>query len=214
MSPVAARGLGLHETVLTKRAGQQLVGRVTHEPLSDDPLLLEPRTISDSKHIEKIPSNDDPTWFAGLTKVVGLSHETAHATTLESTAQRYVLHQRRSVGNPAYSSPPAPRSSGWRPGPSRPWTGQTPWFYRSLPPAEHPAGQRETNRVKGYVVRKGNQHYAVIYEGLDPITGRERRRWHPAGPDRAVAEALAHRLADDRLRDRRRAAPASPSAST
>jgi hypothetical protein len=30
--------------------------------------------------------------------------------------------------------------------------------------------------VKGYVVRKGNQYYAVIYEGLDPITGRERRR--------------------------------------
>jgi len=33
--------------------------------------------------------------------------------------------------------------------------------------------------MKGYVVRKGNQHYAVIYEGLDPLTGRERRRWHP-----------------------------------
>ncbi len=28
--------------------------------------------------------------------------------------------------------------------------------------------------MKGYVVRKGNQYYAVIYEGLDPITGRER----------------------------------------
>ncbi len=26
--------------------------------------------------------------------------------------------------------------------------------------------------MKGYVVRKGNQHYAVIYEGLDPTTGR------------------------------------------
>lgn len=56
--------------------------------------------------------------------------------------------------------------------------------------------------MKGYVVRKGNQHYAVIYEGLDPLTGRERRRWHPAGPDREVAEALAAKLADEQLRDR------------
>lgn len=40
--------------------------------------------------------------------------------------------------------------------------------------------------MKGYVVRKGGQYYVVIYEGLDPLTGRERRRWHPAGPDLAV----------------------------
>lgn len=56
--------------------------------------------------------------------------------------------------------------------------------------------------MKGYVVRKGNQHYAVIYEGLDPLTGRERRRWHPAGPDREVAEQLAAKLADEQMRDR------------
>ena len=42
--------------------------------------------------------------------------------------------------------------------------------------------------MKGYVARKGDRYYAVIYEGLDPLTGRERRRWHPAGTDRAVAE--------------------------
>ncbi len=56
--------------------------------------------------------------------------------------------------------------------------------------------------MQGYVVRKGNQHYAVIYEGLDPISGRERRRWHPAGPDRSEAEALVRRLAADRMADR------------
>ncbi len=56
--------------------------------------------------------------------------------------------------------------------------------------------------MKGYVVRKGNQHYAVFYEGLDPITGRERRRWHPAGADRAEAEVLANDLAVERMRDR------------
>jgi integrase len=56
--------------------------------------------------------------------------------------------------------------------------------------------------MKGYVARKGNQHYAVIYEGLDPVSGRERRRWHPAGPDRAEAEALAVELAAERMQGR------------
>lgn len=56
--------------------------------------------------------------------------------------------------------------------------------------------------MKGYVVRKGNQHYAVIYEGLDPLTGRERRRWHPAGPDRDAAEQLAAKLAGNWTRYR------------
>jgi hypothetical protein len=35
--------------------------------------------------------------------------------------------------------------------------------------------------MNGYVARKGNRWYAVIYEGLDPVTGREIRRWHAAG---------------------------------
>jgi hypothetical protein len=49
--------------------------------------------------------------------------------------------------------------------------------------------------MNGYVARKGNRWYAVIYEGLDPVTGREIRRWHPAGTDKASAEKLARRLA-------------------
>ena len=49
--------------------------------------------------------------------------------------------------------------------------------------------------MKGYVARKGVRWYAVIYEGQDPITGRERRSWHPAGTVRAEAERLAGRLA-------------------
>jgi integrase len=35
----------------------------------------------------------------------------------------------------------------------------------------------------------------VIYEGRDPVTGKERRSWHPAGTDRACAERLAAKLA-------------------
>lgn len=49
--------------------------------------------------------------------------------------------------------------------------------------------------MQGYVTRKGRQWYAVVYEGLDPATGRERRRWHRAGTVRAQAEALARQLA-------------------
>jgi len=51
--------------------------------------------------------------------------------------------------------------------------------------------------MKGYVAKKGNRWYAVIYDGLDPVTGRERRIWHPAGTDRVEAERLAARLAAD-----------------
>jgi hypothetical protein len=55
------------------------------------------------------------------------------------------------------------------------------------------AGRR--NIVKGYVAHKGDRWYAVIYEGLDPVTGWEIRRWHAAGTDKASAEKLARRLA-------------------
>lgn len=49
--------------------------------------------------------------------------------------------------------------------------------------------------MDGYVARKGNRWYAVIYEGLDPVTGRETRRWRSAGTDKEAAEKLARRLA-------------------
>lgn len=49
--------------------------------------------------------------------------------------------------------------------------------------------------MDGYVTQRRGRFYAVIYEGLDPVTGREIRRWHPAGKDRAVAERLARKLA-------------------
>ena len=52
--------------------------------------------------------------------------------------------------------------------------------------------------MKGYVAKKGISWYAVIYEGTDPVTGKERRSWHPAGRDRADAERLAARLANER----------------
>lgn len=51
--------------------------------------------------------------------------------------------------------------------------------------------------MKGYIAQKGDRFYAVIYEGTDPITGRERRRWHPAGTDRSTAVQLAATLAEE-----------------
>jgi hypothetical protein len=52
--------------------------------------------------------------------------------------------------------------------------------------------------MKGYVAQKGNRWYAVIYEGLDPVTGQEKRSWHIAGNNRSGAERLAARLARER----------------
>lgn len=42
----------------------------------------------------------------------------------------------------------------------------------------------------GYVVNKRGRWYAVGYQGIDPVTGRDRRRWHPA-VDEASARAMA-----------------------
>ena len=51
--------------------------------------------------------------------------------------------------------------------------------------------------MQGYVARKGGRYY----EGIDPFTGRERRRWYPAGTDEDAAEALACDPADRHCRD-------------
>ena len=51
--------------------------------------------------------------------------------------------------------------------------------------------------MKGYVAKKGDRWYAVFYEGLDPVTGKELRKWHPAGTSREDAERLAARLAKE-----------------
>lgn len=52
--------------------------------------------------------------------------------------------------------------------------------------------------MKGHVARKRDRYYAVIYEGIDPITGKEKKSWTAAGTDRTEAEALAARLAAER----------------
>ncbi|MGH9180453.1 MAG: hypothetical protein ACRDY5_01880 [Acidimicrobiales bacterium] len=50
-----------------------------------------------------------------------------------------------------------------------------------------------------YIVQRQDRFYVVAYNGLDPLTGKERRRWHPVGHDRAEAEAVAARLDSQRV---------------
>ncbi len=45
-----------------------------------------------------------------------------------------------------------------------------------------------------YIVQRKDRFYVVAYDGTDTTTGRERRRWHPAGHCRADAEAIVDRL--------------------
>lgn len=45
----------------------------------------------------------------------------------------------------------------------------------------------------GYVVNKRDRWYAVGYEGMDRLTGRDQRRWHPAA-DEVSARLMAASL--------------------
>ena len=63
--------------------------------------------------------------------------------------------------------------------------------------------------MRGHIAKKGERYYAVIYEGVDPGTGKPRHRWHAAGPTRREAERLLADLvvrppADVRRHGRRR----------
>ena len=42
--------------------------------------------------------------------------------------------------------------------------------------------------MRGHIAKKGNRYYVVIYEGIDPATGKGRHRWHAAGSTRKEAE--------------------------
>ena len=45
-----------------------------------------------------------------------------------------------------------------------------------------------------YIVQRKDRFYVVAYDGLDPLTGKERRRWHPVGNNRIEAEGVAAQL--------------------
>ncbi len=48
--------------------------------------------------------------------------------------------------------------------------------------------------MRGHIAKKGKVYYAVIYEGINPATGRGRHRWHRAGNTRKEAERFLAEL--------------------
>ncbi len=48
--------------------------------------------------------------------------------------------------------------------------------------------------MRGYVAKKGNRWYAVIYDGINPATGKEQRPWVAAGTRKGDAEKLVTEL--------------------
>jgi integrase len=50
-----------------------------------------------------------------------------------------------------------------------------------------------------YIAQRKDLFYVVDYDGVDPLTGRKRRRWHPIGSDREEAQAIAGRLGTERV---------------
>lgn len=44
--------------------------------------------------------------------------------------------------------------------------------------------------MRGGIHKKGSYYYAVVYDGVDPTTGKKRRSWIPAGTRRSDAEKL------------------------
>ncbi len=63
-----------------------------------------------------------------------------------------------------------------------------------LTPKSSTTVANENAATMAYIVTKQNRFYVVTYDGLDPNTGQERRRWHLAGESRADAEAIAANL--------------------
>jgi integrase len=52
--------------------------------------------------------------------------------------------------------------------------------------------------MRGYLVKKNKRYYAVVYEGTDPLTRRERRTWRAAGASRREAERYLAELVQAR----------------
>ena len=44
--------------------------------------------------------------------------------------------------------------------------------------------------MRGHIVKRRSRYYAVVYEGVDPATKKQRHRWYPAGETRKGAEKI------------------------
>jgi integrase len=48
--------------------------------------------------------------------------------------------------------------------------------------------------MRGHVAKKGKRYYAVVYEGVDPATGKDCHRWYAGGRTRKEAERVLTEL--------------------
>src|SRR4051794_14067649 len=53
-----------------------------------------------------------------------------------------------------------------------------------------PHDSLEVDNMRGHVAKKGSHYYAVVYEGVDALTGKDRHRWYAAGATPKGAEKL------------------------
>jgi Group II intron, maturase-specific domain len=65
-----------------------------------------------------------------------------------------------------------------------------------------------------YIVQRKDCLYVVAYDGLDPLTGKERRRWHPVGHDRYERKRSPLVSMNSATHRRRRPVGRSPSAAS
>jgi len=50
--------------------------------------------------------------------------------------------------------------------------------------------------MRGHIAKKGTRYYAVVYEGVDSATQKQRHRWLAAGQTRKDAERLPAELVE------------------
>jgi len=48
--------------------------------------------------------------------------------------------------------------------------------------------------MRGHIAKRGNRYYAVVYQGTDPGTGKDKYKWVAAGTRRSDAERLVNEL--------------------
>ena len=111
-----------------------------------------------------------------------------------------------------WRAPRRPRAPGSRRDPRRPGDDEPSAVpsQSGVPNDTNRHQSTEDGTMRGHLVQQGDRYYAVVYEGIDPATGKERHRWYPAGDDAQGRREGARR---SRQASARRRLPSRPSGS-